>query len=163
LRTAKKAAVLCPGQDAKLPVTPFIKKGTMKLITRDTDYAVRALSFILKHKEKKSSATDLVRALKIPRPFLRKILQELTRKGILNSYRGQGGGFILTPKSKGVTLMDLIKIFQGPFELNECFFKKMACPNKNSCSLRKKIGGIEKEVFSELKAITIASLSVRLT
>ncbi|HTZ10926.1 MAG TPA: Rrf2 family transcriptional regulator [Candidatus Margulisiibacteriota bacterium] len=133
----------------------------MKLITRDTDYAVRALSFILRHREQKFSATDLVRALKIPRPFLRKILQELTNQGILKSYRGQGGGFTLTPKSRGVTLIDLIKIFQGPFELNECFFKKLACPNKNSCALRKKIGSIEKEVFSKLSVITIASLSGR--
>jgi Rrf2 family protein len=133
----------------------------MKLITRDTDYAVRALSFIVKHQERKSSATDLVRALKIPRPFLRKILQELTKKGFLRSYRGQGGGFVLTPKSRRVTLIDLIRIFQGPFELNECFFKKIPCPNKNSCTLRKKIGGIEKEVFSKLNAITIASLSGR--
>jgi Rrf2 family protein len=130
----------------------------MKLITRDTDYAVRALCFILRHKEQKSSVSDLVHELKIPRPFLRKILQVLTKKKILKSSKGQGGGFLLAAGSDKVSLIDLIKIFQGAFELNECLFKKMACPNINKCALKRKIDGIEKKVISDLSSITVASL-----
>ena len=55
----------------------------MKLITRDTDYAVRALVFIAKQKEEIVSVRDLVEKLKIPKPFLRKILQLLNKKGLL--------------------------------------------------------------------------------
>ena len=65
----------------------------MKLITRDTDYAVRALCFIGQRQKRLISASELVANLKIPRPFLRKILQTLNREGILNSYKGKGGGF----------------------------------------------------------------------
>jgi Rrf2 family protein len=130
----------------------------MKLITRDTDYAIRALCFIIKRGKERSSAADMVRELKIPRPFLRKILQTLTQKGILKSYKGQGGGFLLIPKYRNVGLMDLIRIFQGPFVLNECFFKKTACPNKSHCALRSRIENIEKKVLLELNSITIVSL-----
>jgi Rrf2 family protein len=101
---------------------------------------------------------DLVRALKVPRPFLRKILQVLTQKKVLKSYKGQGGEFLLARSTNRVFLVDLIEIFQGPLRLNECFFKKMACPDKNTCSLRKKINSIEDYVIKELKSITIASL-----
>ncbi len=130
----------------------------MKLITRDTDYALRALCFIARHKDKIVSAAELVEQLKIPRPFLRKILQILNKKRILKSYKGKGGGFLLALPAHKIFLVDLIEIFQGALRLNECFFKKMACPNTKTCALRKKINSIERYVTHELKSITLASL-----
>ena len=130
----------------------------MKLITRDTDYALRAICFISTHKDKVTSVSDLVEALKIPRPFLRKLLQKLNREGILKSYKGQGGGFVLAKPPQKIYLVDLIKVFQGPFQLNECFFKKVKCPNMKTCALRKRIEIMENYIASELHSITIASL-----
>jgi len=130
----------------------------MKLITRDTDYALRALCFIAKHKKEIISVDRLAEESKIPRPFLRKILQKLNRAGILKSYKGQGGGFILLIPIHKIFLLDLIKIFQGTLQLNECFFKKKICPNIKICKLRKKIDNIEKYVISQLKNFTIADL-----
>ncbi len=130
----------------------------MKLITRDTDYALRALCFIVKSKEKLVSVSELVRELKIPKPFLRKILQILNKRRILKSYKGLGGGFSLAIAPKRILLVDLIEIFQGPLRLNECFFKKMKCPNMKRCALRRKINNIEKYVIRELKSITVVSL-----
>ncbi len=130
----------------------------MKIITRNTDYAVRALCFIAKSKEEVVSVSTLVNQLRIPRPFLRQILQRLNKKGILKSYKGAGGGFKLAILPKQIFLADLINIFQGRMGLNECIFKKKICPNKNICVLRDRINAIEDEVISELSLITIASL-----
>lgn len=130
----------------------------MKLITRDTDYALRALCFIAKAKDKIIPAAELVRKTKIPRPFLRKLLQSLHKKGILNSYKGQGGGFSLKRPAERMSLVDLIEIFQGSLRLNECLFKGLACPNVKTCALKKKIDKIEKYVIRELKSINLASL-----
>jgi Rrf2 family protein len=130
----------------------------MKLVTRDTDYAVRALCFIAKHNKEKISVSKLVKELKMPRPFLRKILQILNKKGILNSYRGQGGGFLLAMPAERIFLADLMEIFQGPLKFNECIFKNRICPDRNTCLLKAKIGVIERQAISELKSITIASL-----
>jgi Rrf2 family protein len=130
----------------------------MKLITRDTDYALRAICFMAKTKEKVLSVGDLVRALKVPRPFLRKILQVLNKKGILKSYKGLGGGFKLAMPASRIFLVDLIEIFQGPFKLNECLLRKIACPSTKTCALRKKINRIESYVIKQLRSITIASL-----
>ncbi len=130
----------------------------MKLITRDTDYAVRALCFIAQSKKNKVSVGKLVRALKIPGAFLRKILQILNKKKLLRSYKGQGGGFALAKPQDKIVLTDLMKIFQGPLKLNKCIFKKQVCPNIKTCKLKKKIDKIEKYVISELKGITLAYL-----
>ncbi len=130
----------------------------MKLITRNTDYAVRALCCIAEQKQEVISADQLVKSLDMPRPFLRKILQILNKEGLLNSTKGKGGGFALAVSPGEITITDVMKIFQGPIRLNECKFKKSDCPYISDCLLRKKIVEIEKEVIAKLKAITIASI-----
>ena len=129
----------------------------MKLITRDTDYAIRALVFIARKKKKIISVSQLVKALSIPKPFLRKILQILNKKGLLESHKGQGGGFALLRPINRIYLIDLIETFQGPIKLNECTFRKTVCPNIKTCKLKRKIDRIQKQVISELKDITLAS------
>lgn len=130
----------------------------MKLITRDTDYAVRALRYIAVYGQEAISAKDMVKALKIPRPFLRKIMQILNKKGVVRSYRGRAGGFTLSVPAERIFLLDVLKIFQGPFKLNECMFKKNICPDRGCCILKQKINDIEKRVFNDLHKISIASL-----
>ena len=132
----------------------------MKLITRNTDYAVRALCCIAEQKQEVISADQLVKSLKMPRPFLRKILQALNKEGLLNSSKGKGGGFALAVSPEKITLTNVMKIFQGPIKLNECTFKKKVCPNVKDCLLKKKIDEIEKEVILRLKAITLESLLI---
>jgi len=102
--------------------------------------------------------TELVSQLKIPRPFLRKILQKLNRKKILTSHKGSGGGFSLRKNPEKIFLMEIIEIFQGRLHLNECFFKKLKCPNVRVCRLKKKIDKIEIYLLKQLESISIASL-----
>jgi Rrf2 family protein len=130
----------------------------VKLITRNTDYAVRALCSIAEQKQEVISADQLVKSLDMPRPFLRKILQILNKEGLLSSSRGKDGGFALALSPGEITLTDVMKIFQGPVRLNECKFKKSDCPYISDCLLKKKIDEIEKEVIAKLKAITIESI-----
>ena len=130
----------------------------MKLITRNTDYAVRALCCIAEQEKNIVSTDQMVQNLQMPRSFLRKILQILNKKGLLNSYKGKGGGFTLALPPEKISLIDVMKIFQGPIRLNECKFKKSDCPYTSDCLLKKKIDEIEKEVVIKLKVITIASI-----
>ena len=130
----------------------------MKLLSRNTDYALRAVCYMAKHEGGIITVTELVEALNMPRPFLRHILQVLNKKGLLRSHKGAGGGFRLARKSQDIFLLDIMEAFQGPFKLNECFLKKEICPNRQSCRLKKRIDIIEHVVSYELKTITIESM-----
>ena len=130
----------------------------MKLITRDTDYAIRAICFMAENKKEITSVSELVEKLKIPRPFLRKILQALNKKGVLVSFKGKSGGFKLRRKPQDIFITDLIEVFQGPLKLNKCIFKKKLCSSMDRCILRGKIGEIEQRVVSELRLINVESL-----
>ncbi len=133
----------------------------MKLITRDTDYAVRALIFLAQEQKRIISTSELVSHLRIPRPFLRKILQRLNKEKLLKSYKGMGGGFRLTVYPHRIFLLDLIEIFQGPLRINECIFRKRVCPNIKTCKLKEKIDSIQRYVRSKLKDITLEMLLKR--
>lgn len=130
----------------------------MKLINRDTDYAMRALRYIALHKNEVVSVSKIEKELKVPRAFLRKILQILQKKDLLKSFTGRDGGFRLARSAGKIFLVDLIKIFQGPVQLGDCVFKKKLCPDAQLCLLKEKIDRIEQLVISELMSITIASL-----
>jgi len=133
----------------------------MKLITKDTDYAVKALMYIASFPGRLTSVSNLSEELNIPKPFLRKILQVLHKERILKGSKGYGGGFRLARSADKIYLTDLIEIFQGPLKLNECIFKKKLCPDRKFCFLKKKIDDIEKYVVLKLESITIASLIKR--
>jgi len=129
----------------------------MKLITRNTDYALRAICFISKQ-EDVVTVSELVKSLGVPRPFMRKILQKLNKERILESSKGQGGGFKLKLPPEKIYIIGIMRIFQAQVGLNGCFLKKEVCPNKGKCVLRKKIRNIEENVFRQLREINIASL-----
>ncbi len=133
----------------------------MRLITRNTDYAMRALVYLCLRRNKTTSVSELVKKIRIPRPFLRKLLQRLNKEGILKSSKGPSGGFVLAVEPERIHLTDLIKIFQGSLKLNECLFKKEPCPQIKICPLNKEIEDIEKGVVSRLSSISVASLSSR--
>jgi Rrf2 family protein len=130
----------------------------VKLITRDTDYAIRAICFVARNGKRLTPVPELVGKLNIPRPFLRKILQSLNRSGLLRSQKGPGGGFTLAVQPRDIPLIRVLEVFQGPFELSECRFRKRICPDRKKCCLRKLICRMEGDVVSELKAVTVASL-----
>ena len=130
----------------------------MKLITKDIDYAVKALCRIARDNEKIMSVKELAKELNIPKPFLRKILQILQKDGILKSYKGPNGGFLLASSPEEILLIRIIEIFQGPLKLNECLFRRGICADTTTCVIKGKIDKIERRVISELRVITLASL-----
>jgi len=130
----------------------------VKLLTRDTDYAIRALSCIASADSGIITVAALSDELDIPRPFLRKIFQILNKSGLLKSYKGKRGGFSLIEKPEKITVFKLIEIFQGPFQISEHTFKGQMCPRLRICYLKTKLDDIEKGVIRKLKAVTIASL-----
>ena len=130
----------------------------MNLLTRNTDYAVRALIHMAGKGPERVSATALERDLRLPRPFMRKILQTLQKAGYLTSVKGMNGGFALAMPAGRIRLVDLMALFQGPVSLGECLFKKKLCACVKTCPLRREIKQIETMALGHLRRVTVASL-----
>jgi Rrf2 family protein len=130
----------------------------MKLITREIDYAVRALKYLGENVNERIPVTELEKELGITRPMLRKIMQELAKNKMVLSYKGNSGGFSLNRKPEDIHLIDLVEVFQGKFSMNECILNKDICPNRDSCILKNKVEEIEADVKSRLESINLKSL-----
>lgn len=137
------------------------EKREVKLITKDTDYAVKALSCISVLKKKNVTVKNLACELGISGPFLRKILQTLNKKGILDSSKGKTGGFSMAADPDKISILDIMEIFQGPFHLNEHKIKGKTCKFLKTCLLKRSLDGIESRVREDLKTLTISQLIKR--
>ena len=129
----------------------------MKLITKETDYALRAL-LNLAREDGYLSSREIAGREKIPLHFLRRILQSLIKAGVIESREGAAGGVRLKAKPEKIRLTDIIKIFQGRIQFSECVFKKKICTNHATCVIRKRIEKIENQVADEFGNTTIADL-----
>ncbi len=130
----------------------------MKLITRETDYAIRALCCIARREGQIVPVKELVERLKVPRPFIRKLMQALTREGLLKSYKGKGGGFEFAARPGNIAVTHILEIFQGPLQLSDHRFKRGLCHERKRCPFRKKLDKLEKYIKRELSGITIGLL-----
>jgi Rrf2 family protein len=130
----------------------------MRLLNRDTDYAVRALLRVAGNPSGKTPVSELSRELKIPHPFLRKIFQTLQKEGVVHSRKGKGGGFVLAAAPGEITLTRLMEIFQGPLELSHCLYGEELCTDIRTCPLRHRILALEKAVIRDIKSITLQTL-----
>jgi len=129
----------------------------MSLINRNTDYAIRALVYLAREKDGVVAVSQLARAEKMPRPFLRRIMQVLCQNGLVVSHQGKTGGFSLKKKPTEISLGEVARVFQGKVDISQCLFRKLVCHNHQNCFLRKRLKKIEKIVVSELERTKIAS------
>jgi len=131
----------------------------MKLLTKETDYVVRAvMNLAVNNKSGFISSREIADNEDIPFPFLRRILQRLTKEEIVESKEGIGGGVKLHARPGAIRISDLIKIFQGGIKISQCMFRNRLCENRRKCVLRKRLLKIEEKLVREFENITIESL-----
>jgi len=130
----------------------------MKLLTKDTDYAVRAIVHLARHNDGYIPSREIAAAEGIPLQFLRRILHDLAQAGLVTSREGVAGGVRLHARPRDIRVSDIIRIFQGDIELADCMFRRRICANRAKCVLRKRIKAIEDVVNREFEKVTIARL-----
>jgi Rrf2 family protein len=81
--------------------------------TAKADYAVRAAVELAAAGEM-ITAEQIADAQRIPLNFLENILRDLRRAGLVESRRGQAGGYLLARAADAITLADVIRAVEGP-------------------------------------------------
>ncbi len=79
------------------------------LLTKKSEYALLSLVIIARNDEP-INVEALSNELNISKSFLAKILQNLAKNGILNSYKGNNGGFTLKKTCEELTIMEITSI-----------------------------------------------------
>lgn len=108
------------------------------VITRATEYAIRALLYLAKQpKGRIVYKKDICESQNVTPAFLTKILQPLIKNGIVGSQRGVGGGFYLARDPERITLLDVVQSQEGAIYLNRCLEDPASCQRPDNCPVRK--------------------------
>jgi len=128
-------------------------------ITRETDYAIRCVLHLSESPDRVFMVKEIANSKKIPREFLAKILQKLTKAGIVESIRGVKGGFRLTRKPEDINLLEVIEVIEGPVAMNRCAINRRLCSLSDSCSVHPVWVDVRRKVEDILKSHNFAMLS----
>jgi len=106
------------------------------MLTRKTEYAIRAMWELSQVTDKITTATQIAQRQAIPPKYLPQIMSELGRAGLVNSSRGFGGGLRLAKPKNEIMLLEIIEAIQGKMTLFECQCGDINCGFYNNCNLR---------------------------
>ena len=104
-------------------------------ITRETDYAIRCVYYLSGKAGSVTMVDEISREMGIPKSFLAKILQKLSKADIVKSYRGVKGGFEIAKDPGEITLLNVIEAVQGPVAMNICALDDALCGYSSTCSI----------------------------
>ena len=77
------------------------------------------------------TAHRIASRLGVSESHLSKVLQRLTKTGILKSSRGPGGGFSLAKPASSIALLDIYESVEGPLKLGNCLIGTQICGGKS--------------------------------
>lgn len=127
-------------------------------LSRKTEYCILALRHLARQEDRSATVKDLAAALKLSRPLLAKLLQELARQRIVVSSQGASGGFVLHKDLSRLSLMELVEIIDGPVGLTACRRGGRVCSRTQGCGLKKSLAPLEARMRLLLKTVNVADL-----
>ncbi len=129
-------------------------------ITRQADYAIRAVMYVSKLGPNQRAATSqIAQEEKIPPSFLAKIISQLSIAGLLQTSRGARGGVMLARSAEEISLLDVVESIDGPIALNECVNDEAACTFAGDCPLRPVWCDAQEELVTRLKNTNFAQFA----
>jgi len=131
-------------------------------LTRAADYAIRVMIHLAGAPPgTRLSRAELAEASECPEQFLSKVLQGLTRTGLVISHRGNTGGFELPQRHRSASLLDVVEAIEGPLSLNVCMGSGEACTRQTWCPAHLVWADAQTAMSAVLKNATIDQLALR--
>jgi Rrf2 family protein len=123
-------------------------------ITRQADYAVRAVLYLAQLGEEQRAATSqIAEDQQIPPSFLAKIVSQLSVAGLLQTSRGARGGVSLARSPEEISLLEVVEAIDGPILLNECVGNG-ACNFGDDCPMKPIWCDAQSELVERLRNTT---------
>jgi Rrf2 family protein len=129
-------------------------------ITRQADYAVRAMVYLAQlGQDRRAATSQIAQDKQIPPSFLAKIVSQLSVAGLLQTSRGAHGGVSLARSPEEITLLDVVEAIDGPILLNECVSENNGCVFGEKCPMKPVWCDAQAELVNNLKNTTFAQIN----
>jgi Rrf2 family transcriptional regulator, iron-sulfur cluster assembly transcription factor len=134
------------------------------MFSKACEYGIRAVIYIASESklESKISIIEIADKIEAPRHFTAKILQALSRKDIISSQKGIGGGFYLNNLQLKQPLFNLVTAIDGDKIFTGCGLGLKECSDVNPCPLHHKFKEIRTSLNKMMLNATIEELGASL-
>jgi Rrf2 family protein len=128
-------------------------------ITKETDYAIICVLYLSVRRFDYVTVAEIADSYNIPKAFLSKIFQKLTKANLIFSRQGKKGGFKLTGQPKDITLLDIYNAIHGCMAINICVSSNDVCERTAFCGIKTIWNEINQIIIDRLKATNFADLA----
>ncbi len=133
------------------------------LVSMQADYALRVLVDVAMNQGAGPVITrEISERQNIPRVFLTKIVAQLANRGMLRTQRGKGGGVFLGCQPEDINVLNVIELFEGHLQFNQCVADPAYCRMSCTCSVRVIWQDAEEHVANFFRALSLAEIVRRI-
>jgi Rrf2 family protein len=132
----------------------------MMELTRKGEYAIRGIVYLAGQLPNRVCLlSDIAAAVEVPPTFLAKIFQQFSKMGLVKSFRGTGGGFMLGRLPGDITLLEVVEAVEGPVAPNRCVASVGECERSVFCNVHPVWKHVQEQVCDVLKGVTLKDLA----
>ncbi len=125
-----------------------------------TDYSLRVLMYCAANPERLVTIAELAEQHQVSRNHLMKVVNDLSRQGVIATTRGRGGGLRLLQAADTIRVGDIVRSAETDFRLVECFDPTTnVCTLTPTCRLKHVFDNALQAYFRELDGVTLADIT----
>lgn len=131
----------------------------MLRVSKLTDYATVVLTEMARDPDSVHTAAGLAERTQLARPTVSKLLKQFAREGMLRSFRGAHGGYVLAEAPEEITATRIIDTVEGPMAMTECSLGDSQCEIEAVCNIGHHWRRINQAIRDALDEVTLADLA----
>ncbi|WP_447640226.1 MULTISPECIES: RrF2 family transcriptional regulator [Chitinophagaceae] len=133
----------------------------MGIFSKTCEYALRAVFYIAQKSAQgeKAGIKEIAENIGSPESFLAKILQQLSRDGLIQSAKGPNGGFYLHKQELRRPLTDIVQAIEGDSLFTGCGMGLSYCSEEEPCPLHSEFKKVRNQLTKMLKTTTIGKFN----
>lgn len=129
------------------------------IFSKGCEYAMQATVFLAGSGKGFLPVRRIGEELGVSPTFLANVLRALTKRGLLRSRRGPGGGVALAQPAEEISLKDIVLAIDGPGLFEECVLGLPGCGNREPCPLHEEWGPARSGLTAVFEETTVAALA----
>jgi Rrf2 family protein len=126
------------------------------MFSQTVEYALRAAVHLASRNEP-CTTDEIARVTLVPRAYLSKVLQSLTRAGVVQSQRGLGGGMTLARSPSEITILEVVNAVEPLKRIRTCPLG-LASHGTHLCPLHSRLDGALAMVETAFRNSTLAEI-----
>lgn len=131
------------------------------MLSRSCVHAIRAVVVLASMPPGTYCGTSAIAdSTNAPRNYLGKLLLQLSRRGLVESQKGLGGGFRLSKGPDKITLYEVVEAIEDVARWEECAFGGKHCSDESPCPLHDRWGAVRTAYMTLLRNTSVAELVI---